>query len=116
MDTLTQLTSFTTFGVTALEVQVEVGVHPSTDAKFFIVGLGDTAVQESKQRVIMALRACGFRTPMGRVTTVNLAPAHLRKSGSRYDLAIAIGILQSNELICLPDKIYQSTAFVGELA
>ncbi len=114
---LTQLTSFATIGISALPVQVEVGVIPtSSEPKFLIVGLGDTAVQESKQRVLMALKSTGYRTPLGRVTNVNLAPAHIRKVGSRYDLAIAVGILQSNGTVDLPPSGLSSTAFLGELA
>lgn len=114
---LTQLTAFATHGVGALPVQVEIGVVPTAgEPKFLIVGLGDTAVQESKQRVMMALKASGYRIPMGRVTNVNLAPAHIRKVGSRYDVAIALGILQSNSVISLPEAAMRSTAFLGELA
>lgn len=114
---LTQLTSFATHGVGAVPVYVEIGVVPTAgEPKFLIVGLGDTAVQESKQRVMMALKASGYRIPMGRVTNVNLAPAHIRKVGSRYDLAIALGILQSNGVISLPESAMRSTAFLGELA
>jgi magnesium chelatase family protein len=113
---LAQLTSFTTIGVDALPVSVEVGTTPASEPKFYIVGLGDTAVQESKQRVAMALKTSGYRMPMGRTTHVNLAPAHVRKAGSRYDLPIALGILQSSEMIDLPPWIFEDTAFLGELA
>ncbi|MFA5799386.1 MAG: YifB family Mg chelatase-like AAA ATPase [Candidatus Peribacteraceae bacterium] len=114
---LTQLTSFTTLGLSALPVQVEIGVTPTSgEPKFLIVGLGDTAVQESKQRVIMALKSSGYRTPMGRVTSVNLAPAHIRKAGSRFDLPIALGVLLSNNAIEIPASTLASTAFLGELA
>ncbi len=113
---LTQLTSFTTFGLTALPVQVEIGVTPSSEAHFFIGGLGDTAIQESKHRVIMAIKSSGYRTAMGRTTNVNLAPAHIRKTGSRFDLAIALGVLASNDIIELPTTALKETAFLGELA
>jgi magnesium chelatase family protein len=113
---LTRLTSFTTFGISAIPIDCEIGVLPSSESKFSIVGLGDMAVQESKQRVIMALKASGYRFPMGRSTNVNLAPAHIRKTGSRFDLAVALGILLCAEIVSLPDDILQKTAFVGELA
>jgi magnesium chelatase family protein len=114
---LTQLTSFTTIGIEAHPVSVEVGVTPTaSEPKFLIVGLGDTAVQESKQRVAMALKTSGYRMPMGRVTSVNLAPAHVRKAGSRYDLAIALGILSSSGAVELPSASFSNTAFLGELA
>ncbi len=114
---LTQLTSFTTVGVGAQPIDVEIGVMPTSgDPKFLIVGLGDMAVQESKQRVIMAMKTSGYRIPMGRITNVNLAPAHIRKAGSRFDLPIALGILQSNAVIDIPQKVISTTAFIGELA
>ncbi len=114
---LTQLTSFATHGVGAVPVHVEIGVIPTAgEPKFLIVGLGDAAVQESKQRVMMAMKASGYKIPMGRVTNVNLAPAHIRKVGTRYDLAIALGILQSNDVISLPESLLKATAVLGELA
>jgi magnesium chelatase family protein len=64
----------------------------------------------------MALKSSGYRTSMGRVTNVNLAPAHIRKSGSRFDLPIALGILRSSDIVDIPDDIIRSTAFLGELA
>ncbi len=114
---LTKFISFTTLGIKAYPVEVEVGVTPtSSEGKFFIVGLGDTAIQESKQRVIMAMKSSGYKTPMGRVMTVNLAPAHIRKTGSRFDLAIALGLLVGNGTVELPSEALESTAFLGELA
>ena len=112
---LTQLTSFQNIGLQSEKITVEVGsIHG--EAKMMIVGLGDTAVQESKQRVWMALRSSSFRIPTGRVTTVNLAPADLRKSGPRYDLPIALGMLIANGLLIVPDKRMKTMAFMGELA
>lgn len=114
---LTQLTSFTTLGVHAIPIDCEIGVIPTSgEPRFQIVGLGDTAVQESKQRVMMALKASGYRVPMGRVTNVNLAPAHIRKAGSRFDLPIAIGILASNDVVELESDALKNTAFLGELS
>lgn len=114
---LTTLTSFTTLGVGAIPIDCEIGVTPTAgDAKFLIVGLGDTAIQESKQRVIMALKSSGYRIPMGRVTNVNLAPAHIRKAGSRFDLPIAIGMLHSNGIIEVAEETLKHTAFIGELS
>ncbi|OGJ60681.1 hypothetical protein A3A67_04665 [Candidatus Peribacteria bacterium RIFCSPLOWO2_01_FULL_51_18] len=114
---LTQLTSFTTFGVSAIEIDVEIGVIPTSgDPRFLIVGLGDTAVQESKQRVMMALKSTGYRIPMGRITTVNLAPAHIKKAGSGFDLPIALGLLFSDNVVDVPADALTDTAFLGELA
>lgn len=114
---LTRLTSFATVGVGAIPIDCEVGVTvTASEPKFLIVGMGDTAIQESKQRVVMALKTSGYRTSMGRVTNVNLAPAHIRKTGSRFDLPIALGILCSSDIIEIPKDTIRSTAFLGELA
>ncbi|MBU6429468.1 MAG: magnesium chelatase, partial [Cyanobacteria bacterium REEB65] len=78
-------------GIDGILVHVEVDVSnglPNTS----IVGLGDTAVQESKERVKAAIRNSGLEFPARRIT-VNLAPADLRKAGPAFDLAIAVGIL-----------------------
>ena len=112
---LTQLISFATIGLSSEKVTVEVGATGG-EYKIFIVGLGDTAVQESKQRVRMAVRNSGFFFPTGKRITVNLAPAHLRKVGSRYDLAIALGLLIVYGSVSIPEERLRNTAFIGELA
>ncbi|MEN9561149.1 MAG: hypothetical protein RIQ56_422, partial [Candidatus Parcubacteria bacterium] len=112
---LTQLTSFANIGLKSEKVTVEVGAAPGEGA-VFIVGLGDTAVQESKQRVRMALRTSGYKWTTGRTVTINLAPADLKKVGPRYDLPIALGILSALEVVELPVDAFNSTAFIGELA
>lgn len=112
---LTKLTSLATVGLQGIRITVEVGATPG-DQKMMIVGLGDTAVQESKQRVQMALRSCGYRLPTGRVVTINLAPADLKKVGPRYDLPMALGLLQSSGLIGLDDDVLEESAMLGELA
>ena len=75
---------------------------------FNIVGLPDAAIKESKERVRAAIKNSGYEFPLNRIT-INLAPANLRKEGSQMDLAIAIGILMSNNLIHNMDKM--ETAF-----
>lgn len=112
---LTQLTSFATIGLKSERIIVEIGVTPG-EGSVTIVGLGDTAVQESKQRVRLALRASGYRLPTGRNVTINLAPADLKKVGPRYDLAIALGLLLAHELLEVPPERLKSMAFLGELA
>lgn len=112
---LTQLTSFATIGLRSEAITVELDSTPG-EGGVFIVGLGDTAVQESKQRVRLALRSCGYKFPTGRTTTVNLAPADIRKIGPRYDLPIALGILLSHELVAIPQTKLRTMAFLGELA
>lgn len=80
---------------------------------FTIVGLPETAVKESKDRVRSALLNSHFDFPQRRIT-VNLAPADLPKEGGRYDLAIALGILAASEQI--PAPALQDYEFIGELA
>ena len=89
--TLATLLSRTPQGLEAPLVRVEVDVGAGLPT-FSVVGLLETAVRESKDRVRAAIANGGFEFPAGRVT-VNLAPADLPKEGGRFDLAIAIGIL-----------------------
>ncbi|MBI1812927.1 YifB family Mg chelatase-like AAA ATPase [Candidatus Peregrinibacteria bacterium] len=112
----TQLTSFANIGLKSERITVEVGIGYAEEPKFFIVGLGDTAVQESRQRVKIALRSCGFHMPSGRVITVNLAPADIRKVGPRYDLPIALSLLFAQDIVSVPEERIRQTAFLGELA
>lgn len=112
---LTQLKSFAIVGLEGVPITVEVGAIPG-DGSMHIVGLGDTAVQESKQRVKLALRNAGYRIPAGRTITVNLAPADLKKIGPRFDLAIALGVLASLQLVVFPEGALARTAFLGELS
>lgn len=112
---LTQLLSFATIGLKSEPITVEVGATPG-DGDMSIVGLGDTAVQESKQRVRLALRSSGFRLSTGKHITVNLAPADIKKIGPRYDLAIALGILCVHHVVTLEPDALRSIAFLGELA
>ena len=80
---------------------------------FTIVGLPETAVKESKDRVRSAIINSHFEFPQRRIT-VNLAPADLPKEGARFDLAIALGILAASEQI--PKSLLKSHEFLGELA
>lgn len=100
-------------GMETLAVEVEVDVTRGMP-KFHIVGLGDTAVQESKQRVFSAIRNSGFTFPPNRIT-VSLAPADTRKSGPIFDLPIAVGILMASEQL-VPLEIPEHSLFLGELA
>ena len=102
----------TTVGIDARLVHVEV----DTDRKlpsFTLVGLPDSAVRESRERVMAAIRNAGFQWPRRRVT-VNLAPADLRKEGSAFDLAIAVGVLLASEQIRAPTL--PDFALLGELS
>lgn len=99
-------------GVEAIPVDVEVSVSNGLPG-FFIVGLVDAAVQEAKERVRAALRESGFSMPPERVL-VNLAPSSLRKTGSGFDLAIAMGILVATGQVN-PDMA-KHALFVGEVS
>jgi magnesium chelatase family protein len=93
---------------------VRVEVHCGTGLpQFTVVGLAETSVRESRERVRAALAQGGFGFPDGRVT-VNLAPADLPKEGGRYDLAVALGILVATRQ--LPEAGLSGTEFYGELS
>lgn len=98
-------------GVAADPVQVEVDLAMGLPA-FTIVGLPEGAVRESKVRVAAALSNCGYAMPPRKVT-VNLAPADLKKSGSAFDLAIALGLLAGAGLV-EPERM-AGAMIVGEL-
>ncbi|MDE1981590.1 MAG: ATP-binding protein [Betaproteobacteria bacterium] len=99
-------------GVAAPLVQVEVHLANGLP-QFNLVGLPDTEVRESRERVRAALVNCGFQFPARRVT-VNLAPADLPKQSSRFDLPIALGILAASGQ--LTDRTLHLYEFAGELA
>lgn len=94
-------------------IQVEVDYNPHSLPAFTVVGLPDTAVQESRERVRAAIRNSGLQFPNKRYT-VNLAPADLRKEGPAYDLPMAIGVLAATDQVPLEKLI--GSLFVGELS
>ncbi len=98
-------------GIAGYEVSVECFLSGGLPA-FDVVGLGDTAVKESRERVRAAVKNCGVKFPVSRIT-VNLAPACQRKEGTVYDLPILLGILRCAEDI--PD-LPADAAFIGELS
>jgi len=110
----TKIFSATTIGVDAHCVEVEVDLSLGL-MNFFIVGLPDTAIKESRQRIQTALKNCGIRIP-DRKITVNLAPADLKKEGTLFDLPIAVGILQAAKLLSIPSTFLDETIFMGELS
>lgn len=101
----------TILGINAITITVEVNVD--TGIQFFLVGLPDSAVKESHQRIEAALRNNGYKIP-GKKIVINMAPADIRKEGSAYDLTIAIGILAASEQI-KQDKI-SDFVIMGELS
>lgn len=107
---VTMVNSLGVFGMDGYVVQVEVDFLRALPA-FDIVGLPDAAVRESRDRVRYAIKNSGFPFPDHKVT-VNLAPADLRKSGSLYDLPIALAVLAASGQLEVPEQ----TAFLGELS
>ena len=99
------------YGVDAITITVEVNVMKGKN--YFIVGLPDNAIKESLQRIESALKTNGFLMPRIKLL-VNLAPANIRKSGSAFDLPIAIGILAGSGQIKNPDLLRQMI-IMGEL-
>lgn len=104
--------SAATLGIDAYLVHVEVDTDRQLPS-FTVVGLPDSAVRESRERVMAAVRNAGFQWPRRRVT-VNLAPADVRKEGSAFDLPIAIGILVASEQLSTPSL--QDFVLLGELS
>ena len=109
---LTRLITRAQLGIDAYEVRVEVHISNGLPT-FTVVGLPETAVREARDRVRSAIQNSGFEFPMRRIT-VNLAPAEIPKTGGRYDLSIALGILAASGQIN-PQGL-QNTALFGELA
>ena len=83
-------------GINATLITIE--VNSSRGCMFYLVGLPDSAVKESHQRIISALQVTGYKMPTSNIV-INMAPADIRKEGSSYDLPLAIGILAANETI-----------------
>lgn len=98
-------------GIHATTITVEVSVVQGI--KFFLVGLADTAIRESQQRIESALLHNGYRMP-GKKIVVNLAPADIRKEGAAYDLPIALGILAASAQI--PETRLAEYVVMGELS
>jgi len=109
---LAKIKSCSLVGIDGFIVEVETDISSGIPA-FEIVGLGDAAVKESKERVRSAIKNTGLEFPLRRIT-VNLAPAHLKKEGSAFDLSIAIGILAATGQIT--NQYLDSYMFIGELS
>lgn len=110
----TKILSATTIGVNSHEVEVEVDLSFGM-LQFNIVGLPDTAIKESRERVTTALKNCGIKLPERKIT-VNLAPANLKKVGTVFDLPIGVGILAASKLVTIDRKFLEETLFLGELS
>lgn len=106
-----QITSMGIQGIDGYEVTVECYITNGLPG-FDIVGLPDTAVKESRERVRAAIKNCGFKFPVSRII-LNLAPAGTKKTGTIYDLPILLGILSASGALKVP---LQGSAFLGELS
>ena len=109
---LARVHSCAVIGLDGVIVEVEVDTGPGLPG-MVIVGLPDTAVQESRERVQSAVKNAGWFYPRKRVT-VNLAPASVRKEGPAYDLPIALGVLVASEY--LPPESLDGALVIGELS
>ncbi len=109
---ITKINSVGITGIDGFNIGVEIDISngiPSWD----VVGLPDTAVKESKERIRSAIKNSGFNIP-GKKIVVNLAPADIKKEGASLDLAIAFGILAASEQVSVPDLT--ESCFFGELS
>lgn len=101
------------YGVEAISITIEVNVLAG-DLKYYIVGLPDNAVKESMQRIESAIKTNDFYMPRTKIV-VNLAPADIKKSGSAFDLPIAIGVLGASGQIDEPERL-SDYVMMGELS
>src|SRR5437867_9888963 len=99
------------FGIDAHLIDVEVDMYPGQARDFITVGMPDTAVRESRERIKSALLNSGFGFP-NKGVTINLAPANVRKEGAGFDLPMAMGILGAMGTVGASERFL----FVGELS
>jgi magnesium chelatase family protein len=110
---LFRVQSAAVFGITAYPIAVEVDLSKGQKLNLMTVGLPDTAVRESSERVKAALRNCGYVLPAQHIT-INLAPADVKKEGSAFDLPMAVGILGASG--CVRAQDLSEYLFLGELS
>ncbi len=99
-------------GVEAIQITIEVNISGS-DLKYYIVGLPDNAVKESMQRIESSIKTNEYSMPRTKIV-VNMAPADIKKSGSAFDLPIALGILGASEQLGDADRL-KDYVMMGEL-
>ncbi len=109
---LSKVKSYGLNGIEGFVTQIETDIVGGIP-HFEIVGLGDTAVKEAKERVKSAIRNSGFEYPVKHYT-INLAPADVKKEGPLFDLGIAVGILSASEQ--LQTNKYKDYIYIGELS
>src|SRR5947209_18182241 len=109
---LARVATFAIDGVQPCQVWVEVDIRSGLPA-FTVVGLGDTAVRESRDRIRAAILNSGFKFPEGRITA-NLAPASMRKAGPGFDVALALAVLAASGQVAA--DALRGYAVFGELS
>src|SRR6201993_5159245 len=109
---LARVATFAIDGVEPFQVWVEVDIRSGLPA-LTVVGLGDTAVRESRDRIRSAIFNSGFKFPEGRITA-NLAPAFMRKGGPGFDAALALAVLAASGQV--PGEALAGCAVFGELS
>ena len=110
---LAKLRSMAVLGIDAFEVTIEADISEMMPS-FTIVGLPDGAVRESRERVLSAVKNCGFEFPARKIT-INMAPADVKKEGSAFDLPIAVGTLIASSQVQLEEDL-GDYIMVGELS
>ena len=115
---LAKFLSATVSGIEARPIEVETDCFRKVPPSFNIVGLADKTIQESKERISLALKNLGALSPdkSSDHITVNLAPADLKKEGAFFDLPIALGYLTSSKQVRASKELIESSLFVGELS
>src|SRR6478609_5954850 len=116
---LFQTQSAAVFGIDAYIVDIEVNMRPSAGdndptPNLIIVGLPDTAIRESRERIRAAINNSSYFFPIHKLT-VNLAPADVRKEGASFDLPVALGILGANGDLTNGERL-ENVMAVGELS
>lgn len=113
-DMVSKIRSIGLYGIDAYDVQIQADISPRSKAAFDIVGLPDSAVRESRDRVRAAIKNSGYRYPLGHIT-VNLAPADVKKEGSVYDLPVLLSLLIAGGQI-EPRVNMEECIFIGEVS
>lgn len=111
---VSKIRSIGLYGIDAYDVQIQADISPKSKAAFDIVGLPDSAVRESRDRVRSAIKNSGYRYPLGHIT-VNLAPADVKKEGSVYDLPVLLSLLIAGGQI-EPTVNMEECIFIGEVS
>ncbi len=101
------------YGVEAIAITIEVNISGG-DLKYYIVGLPDNAVKESIQRIESAIKTNGYTMPRTKLV-INMAPADIKKSGSAFDLPMAVGVLGASDQLHEPEKL-KDYVMMGELS